>query len=289
VRIAFRLVTLAAFVAIIILTADNLGIPLTPVLAGLGVGGVAVALAAQNSVENLLGGLNLFMDRPVRVGDFCRFGDRVGTVEEIGLRSTRVRTLDDTVVAVPNSAFSKLELENYSRRRKFWYHPRLQLEKTSSADQVRFVLVEVRKMLYSHPKVDPDPARIRFAEFAPSSLELDVFAYVTVTDSGEYLEVAEDLNLRIMEVLARGGLRLAVPAQRTLVERGQHPDPERAQQTEKQVQSWREHQQLYLPSFPEEVVSELRASLDYPPRGAPAAGAQPAAANDLVPTGGPPS
>jgi MscS family membrane protein len=289
VRIAFRLVTLAAFVAIVILTADNLGVPLTPVLAGLGVGGVAVALAAQNSVENLLGGLNLFMDRPVRVGDFCRFGDRVGTVEEIGLRSTRVRTLDDTVVAVPNAAFSKLELENYSRRRKFWYHPRLQLEKTSSADQVRFVLVEVRKMLYSHPKVDPDPARIRFAEFAPSSLELDVFAYVTVTDPGEYLEVAEDLNLRILEVLARGGLRLAVPAQRTLVEPGQHPDPERAEQTEKQVQSWREHQQLYLPSFPEEVVSQLRASLDYPPRGAPAAGPQPAPANDLVPAGRPPS
>src|SRR5262249_22505622 len=228
VRIAFRLLTLAAFVVIVIVTADNLGVPLTPVLAGLGVGGVAVALAAQNSIENLLGGFNLFMDRPVRVGDFCRFGDKLGTVEEIGLRSTRIRTLDDTVVAVPNAAFSKLELENFSRRQKIWYHPRLQLEKTSSADQVRFVLVEVRQMLYSHPKVDPHPARIRFAEFGPSSLELDVFAYVRVTDYGEYLEVAEDLNLRIMEVLARGGLRLAVPAQRTLVEPGRHPDPERA-------------------------------------------------------------
>src|SRR5262249_39660305 len=228
VRIAFRLLTLAAFVVIVLLTADSLGIPLTPVLAGLGVGGVAVALAAQNSIENLIGGFNLFMDRPVRIGDFCRFGDKLGTVEEIGLRSTRIRTLDDTVVAVPNAAFSKLELENFSRRQKIWYHPRLQLEKTSSADQVRFVLVEVRQMLYSHPKVDPHPARIRFAEFGPSSLELDVFAYVRVTDYGEYLEVAEDLNLRIMEVLARGGLRLAVPAQRTLVEPGRHPDPERA-------------------------------------------------------------
>jgi MscS family membrane protein len=84
-------------------------------------------------------------------------------------------------------------------------------------------------------------------------------------------------------------LHLAVPAQRTLVEPGLHPDPERAQQTEQQVQSWRDHQQLYLPSLPEEVVSQLRASLDYPPRGAPAAGPQPAAANDLVPTGRSPS
>jgi MscS family membrane protein len=182
-----------------------------------------------------------------------------------------------------------MELENYSRRRKTWYHPRLQLEKTSSADQVRFVLVEVRRMLYSHPRVDPEPARIRFAEFGTSSLELDVFAYVTATDTGEYLEIAEDLNLRIMDILARGGLRLAVPAQRTLVEPGLHPDPQRAQQTEQQVQYWRVNHQLYLPSFPEEVVSQLRASLEYPPPGAPAADLEPAAASDLPPTGRPPS
>jgi MscS family membrane protein len=134
-----------------------------------------------------------------------------------------------------------------------------------------------------------NPARIRFAEFGPSSLDLDVFAYVTVTDSGEYLEIAEDLNLRIMDILGRGGLRLAVPAQRTLVEPGLNPDTERAQQTEKQVQHWRENHQLYLPSFPEEVIAQLRASLDYPPRGTPAAGPQPAPAPDLPPTGHPPS
>jgi MscS family membrane protein len=279
VRIAFRLLTLAGLVVIVILTADNLGIPLTPVLAGLGVGGVAVALAAQSTIENLIGGFTLFMDRPVRVGDVCRFGDKVGTIEEIGLRSTRVRTLDDTVVSIPNGAFSKMQLENCSRQRRIWYHPRLQLEKTCSADQVRFVLVEVRRLLYSHPRVDPAAARIRFAELGPSSLDLDVFAYVRVTDFGEYLEIAEDLNLRILEVLARGGLRLAVPAQRTLIEPGLPPDPEQARQAEKQVQHWRESQQLYLPSFPEEVVSQLRASLEYPPRGAPADPHR-AAAND---------
>jgi MscS family membrane protein len=289
VRIAFRLLTLAGFVIIVIVTADKLGIPLTPVLAGLGVGGIAVALAAQNTIENLIGGFTLFMDRPVRVGEFCRFGDRVGTIEEIGLRSTLVRTLDDTVIAIPNAAFSKMQLENFSRQRKNWYHPRLQLEKTSSADQVRFILVEVRKMLYSHPRVDPGLARIRFAEFGPSSLDLDVFAYVVVTDFEEYLAIAEDLNLRIMEILARGGLRLAVPAQRTLVEPGLYPDPERAQQAEKQVQHWREHYQLYLPSFPEEVISQLRESLDYPPRGAPAADLQPAPANEPPPNGRQPS
>jgi MscS family membrane protein len=182
-----------------------------------------------------------------------------------------------------------MQLENCSRQRRIWYHPRLQLEKTSSADQVRFVLVEVRRLLYSHPRVDPAAARIRFAELGPSSLDLDVFAYVTVTDFGEYLEIAEDLNLRILEILDRGGLRLAVPAQRTLVEPGLHPDPERARQTEEQVQDWRENHQLYLPSFPEEVVAQLRASLEYPPRGAPAADRQAAPANDLPQSGRPPS
>jgi MscS family membrane protein len=271
VRILFRLVSVGAFVLIVLQTAHVLGVPLTPVLAGLGVGGIAIALAAQNSIENLIGGFNLFTDRPIRVGDFCRFGQRLGTVEEIGLRSTRIRSLDDTVIAVPNSTFSKMELENYSRRRKIWYHPRIQLDRNATPDQVRFVLVEVRKMLYAHPKVDPEPARIRFAEFGAYSLDLEIFAYVTVADYDAYLAVAEDLNLRMLDILARAGVSLAVPVQRTLLERADSPDERRVQQTEKQVQEWRENNQLYLPSFPEDVISQLRESLDYPPRGAPGA------------------
>jgi len=269
VRICFRLVIIGAFVLIVLHTANQLGVPLTPVLAGLGIGGLAFALAAQNTVENFIGGFNLFTDRPIRVGDFCRFGSRVGTVEEIGLRTTRIRSLDDTVIAIPNSTFSKMELENYSKRRKFWYHPRIQLTCNATPDQIRFVLVEVRKMLYSHPKVGADPARIRFAEFGAYSLDLDIFSYVTVTDYGDYLGVAEDLNLRIMDILAKAGTSVAVPAQRTLIEREAGLKEDRVQQTEQQVQQWRENDQLYLPSFPEEVVSSLRHTLAYPPKGAP--------------------
>lgn len=269
VRVCFRLLSVGAFVFIVLRTAHNLGIPLTPVLAGLGVGGLAVALAAQNSLENLIGGFNLFTDRPIRVGDFCRFGQRIGTVEEIGLRSTRVRSLDDTVISIPNSTFSKMELENFAKRTKIWYHPRIQLAKNTTPDQVRFVLVEVRKMLYSHPQVDPQPARIRFVEFGESSLDLDVFAYVSVTDYGEYLGVAEDLNLRIMDILARGGTSLAVPVQRTVLEPVPEPAHDRVQQVEALVRKWRESNQLYLPSFPEEVIAQLRDSLQYPPNSAP--------------------
>ncbi len=274
VRIALQLVSLIALVFIILRTTDQLGIPLTPVLAGLGVGGVAVALAAQNSIENLIGGVNLFADRPVSVGDFCRFGDRTGTIEEIGIRSTRIRSQDDTLITIPNATFSKMELENYSKRRKIWYHPRLQLSKSSTPDQVRFVLVEVRKILYAHPKVDPEPARIRFVEISPSSLDLDIYAFISVTDYGEFLEIAEDLNLRIMEILAKSGVTLAVPMQRTLLERAEPPDAELIREVEGKVGQWRAQNELYLPSFPEDVVNGLQKTLPYPPSGSPQKEAQ---------------
>jgi MscS family membrane protein len=119
-------------------------INVTALIAGLGVGGIAVALAAQKTLENLFGGITLYADRPVRVGDFCRFGDRVGTVEEIGLRSTRIRTLDRTLVSVPNAEFSNLHLENYTARDRIWYHPTIGLRYETTPDQLRFVLVEVR-------------------------------------------------------------------------------------------------------------------------------------------------
>ena len=180
---------------------DSSGFDITALIAGLGVGGLAVALAAQKTLENLFGGATLLADRPVQVGDFCRFGDRVGIVEEIGLRSTRVRTLDRTIVTVPNAEFSTLQLENFAKRDRIWYHPRLGLRYETTPDQLRYLLVEIRRMLYAHPKVDPDPARIRFVGFGDSSLDLDIYAYVRTHDYNEYLEIAEDLNLRIMDIV----------------------------------------------------------------------------------------
>ena len=141
----------------------------------------------------------------MRVGEFCRFGGTVGTVEEVGLRSTRVRTLDRTVVTIPNSEFSNLQIENFARRDRIWYHPTIRLRYETTPDQIRYVLVEVHRMLYAHPKVDSTSARIRFVGFGSSSLDLEVFSYVNVTDYGEYLEVAEDLNLRIMDIVAAAG------------------------------------------------------------------------------------
>jgi MscS family membrane protein len=192
---------------------DSFGFDVTALLAGLGVGGIAIALAAQKTLENLFGGLTLLADRPVSVGDFCRFGDRVGTIEEIGLRSTRVRTLDRTVVTVPNSAFSAMQLENYSARDRIWYHPILGLRYETTREQVRAILERVREMLLAHPRVIPDPARIRFLGFGAYTLDLEVFAYVDATDYGDFLAVAEDLNLRIMRIVEENGASFAFPSQ----------------------------------------------------------------------------
>ncbi len=267
-------VKVAILLIALIVWLSNVGFNVTTLMAGLGIGGLAVALAAQKPLENLIGAITLYTSRPVRVGDFCRFGDKIGTVEEIGLRATKVRTLDHTLVSIPNGEFSNMHLDNFSKREKIWYHPRISLRYETTPDQIRYILVEIRKMLYAHPKVDPDPARIRFEKFGTYSLDLNVFAYVDVTDFGEFLEVAEDLNLRIMDIVAQAGSRFAFPSQTTYLERRKGLDDTLARAAEAQVKEWREQRALYLPSFPQEEITQLAGSLDYPPTGSPSAAAR---------------
>lgn len=269
VRLTSRILALIAAVLVAVYGAQSLGLPVVPLLAGLGVGGLALALAAHPTIENLIAALTLHADRPVRVGDFCRFGDALGIVEQIGMRSTRIRTLDHTVLSVPNADFSKGRVENYSARRKMWYHPRIRLRYETTPDQVRYILVEVRKLLYAHPRVLPDPARIRFVGFGEYSLDLDVFAYVDTKDYGEYLEIAEDLNLRFMDVIKAAGTELAIPA-RLEYQMDKAPlDEKGVQQAEADVQEWRDQRAMYLPKFPPEKIDKLRGTLDYPPTGSP--------------------
>jgi MscS family membrane protein len=246
---------------------ENLGFKATTLLAGLGIGGLAVALAAQKSVENIIGAITLYAASPVRVGDFCRYGDKLGLIDEIGLRYSRIRTLDRTVVTVPNAALAEMHLENFMERDKVWFHPQIRLRYDTTPDQIRYVLVEVRKMLYAHPKVDPDPARIRFSGFGEHSLDLDIFAYIPTRDFDEYLEVAEDINLRIMDIVAQAGCALAVPTQTLWMERGQRPDRDAAHAAEQTVEQWRNDDELCLPRFPQVKIDELRGSLRYPPEG----------------------
>jgi MscS family membrane protein len=218
VAIARKASKVVILVLAVVLALDNLGFQVTALVAGLGIGGVAVALAAQKSLENLFGGVTLYADQPLRIGDFCRFGDRLGIVEDIGLRSTRVRTLERTQVTIPNADFANFELENYTRRDKFWFHPVIGVTYATTPAQIRSILSAVRRMLREHPDVEPESARIRFIGFGASALELEVFAYVKARDYNAYLEIAEGLNLRILELVGEAGSSFAFPSRTVYLE-----------------------------------------------------------------------
>jgi MscS family membrane protein len=203
----------------VVLWLDNIGFDVTTLVTGLGLGGIGFALAAQKSMEDIFGAVTLFSAVPVRVGDFCRFGDQVGTVEEIGLRVTVVRTLDRTVVSVPNAMLATMPLENYSVREKFRYAPRLRLRYGTSPDQVRRITAAVKDVFHSHPKVIPPPSKVCFTEFGDQSMELDVFTYVDAADFDKFQEIAEELNLRIIDIVREAGAEIAG--------RGRKPDVDR--------------------------------------------------------------
>ncbi|HEX2254869.1 MAG TPA: mechanosensitive ion channel family protein [Thermoanaerobaculia bacterium] len=246
---------------------QNVGVNVTALLAGLGVGGLAVAFAAQKTLENFFGGITLVVDQPVRVGDFCKFGDQVGTVESIGLRSTRIRTLDRTLVTIPNGDFSQMKLENYAKRDRILMKFLIGLRYETTPDQMRYLLVEIRRLLYAHPKVTPDPARIRFVGFGAHSLDLEVFAYGETSDFNEFLAIREDVLLRMMEVVEASGTGFAFPSQTLYMERGGGVDAQRTAEAEERVRQWREAGDLQLPQFRQEEIDRIDDTLDYPPRG----------------------
>jgi MscS family membrane protein len=247
---------------------QNIGFDVSGLIAGFGVGGLAVALAAQKSIANLFGGFSLVADRPIRVGDFCRFGDdKVGTVEEIGVRSTRIRTLDRTLVTIPNSEFAEIQLENFAARDQMRLYTMIGLRYETSPDQLRHVLAELRRLLVTHPLVTEAPARVRFVGFGAHSLDVEVFAYVAVNDWNQFLKIREDIYLRMMDVVRASGTGFAFPSQTLYLGRDGGLNDELSQSAESRVRAWREAGELPFPDFSEETIAEIDGTLDYPPHG----------------------
>ncbi|MBC3538733.1 mechanosensitive ion channel family protein [Rufibacter sp. H-1] len=242
----------------------TLGFDVTTGLAALGIGGIALALGAQKTVENFVGSVTLIADQPIRVGDFCKVGDTVGTVETIGMRSTRIRTNDRTVVTIPNGDFSSQRIENFAHRDRVWFHPTFGVRCDTSPDQIRYLLVELRAILYAHPKIDPESARVRFVGIGASSFNLEVFSYVMTADFNEFLEIQEDLLLRMMDVIDASGSGFAFPSQTVYLGRDTGLSEEKTQASEEQVRQWREAGELQLPKFTPERIQELRNSIQYP-------------------------
>jgi MscS family membrane protein len=208
-RVAKVLVVLIALFVVLRLA----GVNPTTALAGVGIAGIAVALGAQKSVENLLGAVFLLTDRALAVGDFCRLSDRDGWVEDITLRSVRLRTLDQTLLSVPAGLLSQGSIENYTTRQKILLQSVVRLRYGTTCEQLETALNGMRQLLEQHPSIEQDGARVRLTSFAAQSIEIEIFAYVMTADYLKFLEIRERLLLQVARIVEASGAAFAIPTQ----------------------------------------------------------------------------
>jgi MscS family membrane protein len=203
--------TFKIFVAIMagIVIVQNLGYDATGLLAGLGVGGLALALAAQKTVENLFGGVMLITDQPVRVGDLCRFGTRTGTVEDIGLRSTRLRTPERSLVSIPNAEFASGQIENLSVRDRMQLLVTIGVRLDATPAQLEAALEAIRGLLDAVPRIDRGANSVRLVNVGPSAFEVQISGYVQTRDWNEFLAARETFFLQVLKALDAAGTGLA--------------------------------------------------------------------------------
>ncbi len=209
--VMFRIATILVVTTIAVISLQRLGVPIAGLIAGVGVGGLAIALAAQSTLENFIGGIILYADQPVKVGDFCKFGDRRGMVEDVGLRSVKIRTLDRTVVTIPNADFAKLQLENLADRDRVLLRENLRLRYETTREQLQGVMSELESMLRDHERIAEEPLRVRFNGFGEYFLEVELYAHAITNAWPEFLEIREDVLLKVMDIVEQSGTRLALP------------------------------------------------------------------------------
>lgn len=210
--IGARFVKVAAVALAGIVGLAQLGVSVASLIAGLGIGGLAVALAAQKTLENLFGTLSIGVDQPMREGDFVKLYDIVGTVEQIGLRSTRIRTLDRTVVTIPNGELANQRIESFTARDRLRLAMTVGLVYDTSVAQMRAILAEFEAILRRHPKIWPDAVVVRFKEFGASSLDIEVMAWFLTSDWSEFQVIRQDVLLDFMAAVERNGSSFAFPS-----------------------------------------------------------------------------
>jgi len=227
VSLARRVLNIFAFIIIGLIALSTLGVNVTAALAGLGIGGLAIGLGAQKTFENLLGGISILTDRVLQIGDACRIGDQRGTVEDIGLRSTKLRTEDRTVVTIPNGNVANVVLENFRQRDKILCRQTVRLRYDLSPDHIRYSLEEIRAVLRDNSRVEDSTSRVRLLRFAEWAIEVEIYAYILVRDFREFLAIQEGLLLDIVDTIDRTGAAVALPSQATLVTKDGWIDPEK--------------------------------------------------------------
>lgn len=222
-----RFIEVVIFLFVTLLVLHSLGVDVTTALAGVGIGGLALGLGAQKTFENMFGGVSVLFDKVILVGDTCKINNQIGVVEDIGLRSTRLRTAERTLLSIPNGIMASATVENLRFRDKFLCQQIIRLRYDLSPDHVRYILEEIRRLLLDDPKVEDSSARVRFLRFAEYALEVEIFCYILEGDYASYLASQEDLLLRVMETLEKPGAVVALPTQTTLVTQDSWIDSEK--------------------------------------------------------------
>ncbi len=196
----------------VIMTIQNLGYSISGLLASLGIGGLAVALAAKDTLSNIFGSIMIILDRPFLIGDWIKAGDMEGTVEEIGFRSTKVRTFAKTLITVPNNIIANLSVDNISRMPKRRIKLTIGVTYETSPEQMRRAVEAIRGLLRTHTAIDQDFFLVNFTEFSASSLDILVYCFTRTTVWGEYLDARENVCLQIMDILEAHGMEVAFPS-----------------------------------------------------------------------------
>jgi MscS family membrane protein len=222
-----RALEVFSFIIIGLIVLSSLGVNVTAALAGLGIGGLAVGLGAQKTFENLLGGITILTDKALQIGDACRVGDQRGTVEDIGLRSTKLRTEERTVVTIPNGTVAAAVLENFRQRDKILFRQTVRLRFDLAPDHIRYALQELRATLQQNNRVEDATSRVRLLRFVDAGLDVEIYAYILVRDYAEFLALQEEILLSIADTLERTGVGVAFPASATVITKDVGIDPEK--------------------------------------------------------------
>jgi len=209
---ARRALKIIAFVIVLILAMAAFGVNLTATLAGLGIGGLALAFAAQKSLENIFGGLAVLAEKALRVGDTCKVGAFTGEVEDITLWATRIRTNERVLVSIPNGIVMASPIENLTARDRFWFHPIVGLSYETKPDQMRRILESLQKMLADDRRIVEENMRVRFLALGASSLDIEMFAYVRAPTYAEFLAVQQELLLKTLDIVEQTGTSIAFPS-----------------------------------------------------------------------------
>lgn len=188
-------------------------------VAGLGIGGLAVALAAQDALANLFGYVVILADEPFVVGEYIILGDVAGTVESIGFRSTRVRVLDQSLVTIPNKTVMNSNISNWSRLLKRRLNMTLRIAYGNAPEKVLSVVQAIREMLASHEVVEQDSVVVQFVEFGATTLDIMIICFMKTPHWNDFQTARQDINLKIMEILHDLRVELAVPLQALVLER----------------------------------------------------------------------